>query len=156
MNGDIFTWHVAWSWLSAGIILLILEVMTPGLVFVFFGLAALVLAALVALWPGCPPVWQTVIFAALSVFFVLALRRSFKRVFTGQRRNVSENGLADDFVGHHVVVTAAIDGLRPGRVSLNGTNWQAVSEQPIPEGVVVEILSQENLTLNVRQVMKQQ
>jgi len=155
MNGALAEWHVAWSWLSTGIILLVLEVMTPGLVFLFFGLAALVMAAIVAVWPGMPPVWQTLAFAALSALFVLLLRRTFKRVFTGKKRAVCENGLPDDLVGHRAVVTVALDGERPGRVSFNGTDWTAVSEKPVPVGAMVEILSNESLTLTVRQVVKQ-
>ncbi len=145
----------AWSWFSAGVILLILEMMTPGLVFIFFGLAALVMAALVAFWPGFPPVWQMVAFAALSVLFVVGLRRAFKRVFTGKKQAQSNNGLADEFAGHRATVSVALDGERPGRVAFNGTDWSAVSDKPIPVGAVVEILSHENLTLSVRQVIKQ-
>ncbi len=152
MNGGWLSGQVAWSWLVAAIVLLVLEVMTPGLVFVFFGLAALVMAAVAALWPSMPGAWQTVLFAALSVLFVLALRRTFKRVFTGKKSAVSDNGLSDDFVGHRAVVTEALDGLAPGRVSFNGTSWSAIADEPVAAGTVVDIVAKENLTLTVRRV----
>lgn len=155
MNCGLFSGVTAWSWLVAAIVLLVFEVMTPGLIFVFFGLAALVMAAILALCPGLPGGWQAVIFAALSVAFVVALRRTFKRVFTGKRSQVSNNGLADDFVGHRAVVTDALDGLAPGRVSFNGTSWLAIADEAVAVDAVVEIVSTDNLTLKVRQVVKE-
>lgn len=152
MNGALFLENAAWAWLFTGIVLLILEVMTPGLVFIFFGLAAILMAAIVALWPALPSVWQTVLFALLSVVFVVVLRRTFKRVFTGKKSMGVNNGLGDDFVGHRAVVTDAVDGTMPGRVSFNGTSWSAISDQPIASGTAVEIISKNNLTLTVRQV----
>lgn len=152
MTCELFSGNIAWAWLFAGIVLLILEVMTPGLVFIFFGLAALLMAAVVALWPALPSVWQTVLFALLSVAFVVALRRTFKRVFTGKRSSGANTGLGDDFVGHRAVVTVALEGAMPGRVLFNGTSWSAISDHSIAVGAVAEIIAKENLTLTVRQV----
>lgn len=151
MNSDLFLENAAWAWLFAGIVLLVLEVMTPGLVFIFFGLAAAVMAAIVALWPALPGVWQTVLFALLSVVFVVVLRRTFKRVFTGIKSKGSS--LGDDFVGHRAVVTTALDGTMPGRVLFNGTSWSAMSDHSIAVGEAVEIIAKDNLTLTVRRIV---
>ena len=143
---------VAWSWVFSAVVLFIVEVATPGLVAIFFGLAALVMALLVALWPGISGAWQSVLFALLSIVFLVALRRLFKKVFTGRRTAINDTGLGDDFVGRTAVITEAIHNNLPGRVEFNGTSWSAIAKQPIPVGAVVEIVSKDNLTLAVRQV----
>lgn len=143
---------VAWSWFFSAVVLFIVEVATPGLVAIFFGLAALVMALLVALFPGISGAWQSVLFALFSIVFLVALRRLFKKVFTGRRTAVNDSGLGDDFVGRTAVVLTAINDKMPGRVELNGTSWSATATQAIPVGAMVEVVSKDNLTLAVRQV----
>lgn len=105
---------VAWSWLFSAVVLFIIEATTPGLIAIFFGLAALVMALVVALWPSIPGAWQSVLFAGLSVAFLVLLRRLFKKIFTGKRSAVTASGLDDDFIGHTAVVETAIKHHVPG------------------------------------------
>lgn len=136
-------------WLYAGVALIILEVMTPGLVSLFFGLAALTVALIVWLVP-LGQAWQWIIFSVFSVLYILLLRKSLKKVFSGDRE-VSDSP-SDDFSGKLAVVVEAVAPNKPGRVEFCGTNWTAEAEAAFPAGASVRIRSKKNLTLKVEAV----
>ncbi len=140
----------AFYWLYAGVALMLIEVMTPGLVSLFFGLAALTLALIVWLAPELAQGWQWILFSVLSVFYILLLRKSLKSVFSGSRE-VSDNP-DDALTGKLAVVTQPIAPNRPGRVELGGTTWNAEAEGELAAGVSVRVTGKKNLTLRVEAV----
>jgi len=93
-------------WLYAGVALMLIEVMTPGLVSLFFGLAALTLALIVWLAPELAQGWQWILFSVLSVLYIVLLRKSLKSVFSGARE-ISDNP-DDALTGKLAVVTQSI------------------------------------------------
>jgi membrane protein implicated in regulation of membrane protease activity len=137
-------------WLFFGIALIIFEVMTPGLVSLFFGMAALTVALLAWLAPALGQGWQWLAFSVLSVLYVLLLRKSLKTVFSGERE-VSDSQ-SDTFTGKQAVVMEPIAPNRPGRVEFCGSNWTAEADAEIPTGAPVRILGKKNLTLRVEAV----
>ncbi len=67
-----------WGWFVLGLVLLILEILAPGIFFIWFGLAALVtgvFAFLLGSVVGFGWQLQIVLFLVLAVIFVLAGRR---------------------------------------------------------------------------------
>ena len=137
-------------WLILGIGLIILEITTPGLVSLFFGMAALTVALLAWLFPPFSQGLQWLIFSVLSVGYILLLRKSVKRVFNGDKE-VSER-MNDDFTGRLAVVAEAIAPNKPGRVEFNGCNWTADAKANIPAGQSVRIVGKNNLTLKVEAI----
>lgn len=137
-------------WLALGIALIIIEVMTPGLVSIFFGLAALTVALVAWLVPSLGQGWQWLAFSVFSVLYIFLLRKSLKKVFSG-KREVSDSP-NDEFSGKLVAVVEAVAPNRPGRVEFCGTNWTAEAESEIPVGATVRILGRKNLTLKVESV----
>lgn len=137
-------------WLFVGVGLIIIEVMTPGLVSIFFGLAALTVALIVWLAPVLGQGWQWIAFSVFSVLYIFLLRKSLKKVFSGLRE-VSDSP-NDEFSGKLAVVVEAVAPNRPGRVEFCGTNWTAEAEAEFPVGASVRILSRKNLTLKVETV----
>lgn len=126
-----------------------MEVAAPGLIFIFFGIAALVVALLV--WSLAIPVWlQWALFSVFSVLSLVLLRRVFKKAFVG-KESQSEH-VDDDFVGKTGVVTELLRPGLAGRVELNGSTWAARSDEAIEVGAFVRICSKENITLVVRRV----
>jgi len=134
-------------WLYLGVGLIIFEAMTPGLVSVFFGLSALTVG-LIVLFVPLPQGVQWLCFSALSVVYLVLLRRSLKRVFNG-KVEVSAGDPDDAFTGKRAVVLEAIAPKRPGRVEFNGCAWTAESDAEVPAGASVRIRGKNNLTLNV-------
>lgn len=134
-------------WLYAGVALILFEIMTPGLVTLFFGLAALTIALLTWLLPGISQVWQWLGFSLLSIVYIGLLRRGLKKIFSGVRR-VSDDP-ADDYTGKTAIVAEAIAPHKPGRVEFGGTTWAAESSQELAPGATVRIAGRRNLTLAV-------
>ncbi|KMK51900.1 membrane protein [[Actinobacillus] muris] len=63
-------WLSGWSaWLILGFILLILEIVIPGVFVVWWGFAAILIAGLVTLIPDLALAYQTAAFAVLAILF---------------------------------------------------------------------------------------
>lgn len=137
-------------WLYAGIVLIILEVMTPGLVSIFFGLSALVVALITWLVPGLSQLTQWLMFSAFSVVFIALLRKTLKQTFSGTSE-VTED-MFDAFSGKRATVVEFVSPAKPGRVEFNGSNWTAEAEEELDVGMQVRIKSKKNLTLYVEKI----
>ncbi len=136
-------------WLVMGMVLLITEVVTPGFVIFFFGLAAVIVGLLIWFIPSLPWTWQLILFAILSVSSLLTVRRSLRRMFDGRRSNGAQ-GIDDTCLGRHVAVIEAIAPPREGKVEMNGTSWTAVAAEPLEAGATAEVVGREGLTLTVK------
>jgi membrane protein implicated in regulation of membrane protease activity len=138
-------------WLILGVVLLTMEVLTPGFVIFFFGVAAVLVG--VICWLAKPSdAWQMILFAGLSVVLLLTLRRRARAVLAGRRRNGGE-GIDDACVGRRAVVTAPVGPPpREGRVELGGTGWNAVADEALEPGAVVVVTARDGLTLTVRRL----
>ena len=64
-------WLDYWHWWLLGVTLLTLELFAPGVFFLWMGLAAGVVGALVWFQPGMFWHWQVLIFAVLSVALIV-------------------------------------------------------------------------------------
>ena len=137
-------------WLYVGIALILLEVMTPGLVSLFFGLSALTVALIAWLAPGLAQGWQWIAFSLFSVLYIWLLRKSLKSIFNGDREVSDSPG--DEYTGKLAVVTEAIAPNKPGRVEFGGTTWKAEAAQELAAGASVRIAAKKNLTFTVEPV----
>ena len=134
-------------WFIFGILLLVFELATPGFVAMFFGMAALTVALISWIFsPGQIFCW--LLFAALSVIYLLLLRKFLKRVFIGDKDEPDR--LEDSFVGKYAKVIEAIAPGNPGRVDFSGCTWEAEADDAIALGERVRICAKKNLTLSVQ------
>ena len=146
-----------WGWLCSGVVLMALELFTPGFVAVFFGLAAVSVALLrAAVGDAFGLVWQTACFAVLSVAYVVALRKFVKSVFAGDETGKGPADAAPlaDCAGRSVKVLETVRRALPGRVSLGDAAWDAVCEEDgeLPPGSDAVVVSRRNLTLVVKKI----
>jgi membrane protein implicated in regulation of membrane protease activity len=112
----------AWNWLIAALILVILEMIVPGIHFLWFGMAA-ILVGVIALATGIDWQWQLLIFGVLSIATALFVRR----YVTSQNTPSDQPGLNERgsyYIGRIVVVEEAIENGR-GRIRLGDTLWAA-------------------------------
>jgi len=140
-------------WFLIGIVLLTMEFASPGLVIFFFGVGACVTAITCLIFKELAINNQLFIFIGASVLSLLCLRRWLKGIFIGHV--TSEQDMTDntnEFIGQKATVKTAIDSKLGGKVELHGTDWQAVSDEDIAEGTVVEIIDKDNLTLKVKAI----
>lgn len=137
-------------WALAGIILMISELILPGLILFFFGIGALLTALLSWILPLSPNL-QIIVFIIASLAALFGLRRFLKPVFTGR---TSAQAASDDdpgaLTGSSGKVVDAIAPGQNGRILLNGARWKAESADTLPEGTPVEVIGQNNLTLTVK------
>lgn len=126
-----------WTWVIFGALLMALEVVVPGVYFAWFGIAAVVVGALVfAAGDALTQPWQLVLFATISVAAVLAVRR-FANLQGVESEDRDLNQRSAQYFGRVVVVEDAISGGR-GRVRVGDTLWPA-SGADAPKGARVRI-----------------
>jgi len=137
-------------WLALGLIMVLLEFANPGIVIIFFGIGAWIVA-LVCLFLDISLNIQLLIFLIVSVSMLVFLRRWFKELFHSQAASSSEEDESfDDYFGKHAVVTREISAGLKGKIEFHGTYWDAESFDSIPEGATVEIIDKKNITFIVK------
>jgi len=135
-------------WFIAGVVLILLEFVGPGVVIGFFGVGAILTA--VTTWLGLTPGIgsQCLVFSISSAALLLGVRRFVKPWFQGSSELDGEDP-DDDFTGREALaLTDFQDG--DGQVEIKGANWKARAKAPIAKGDVVIIERLEDLTLHVR------
>ncbi|MDA8130711.1 MAG: NfeD family protein [Elusimicrobia bacterium] len=138
-------------WIVLGIIIMGMELLTPGFIIVFFGLGA-VLTGLLLFFLPIGVNTQLVLFAALSLVLLASFRRLAQGYFIGRVTNPNPSGAAMEiFSGETAVVIEDIVPNSPrGKVEFHGTSWNADAETQIAKGVKVAVLERRNLTLKVK------
>ena len=139
------------TWFLIGIILLVLELVIPGLVLFFFGVSAWIIS-LILLFVDISATSQVSLFTALSIVLIFTLREKLKFYFQGQTTHSEIHEIQSDFIGKQVTVTETIKTNGFGKIELNGTNWKAKSEDTINIGESAEIIKKDNLTLIVKKL----
>ncbi len=139
---------VWWHWVLVGLVLLLLEMATPGGFFaVFFGISALLVAGLTWLDLAGPAWLQWLLFSVISVFCLLAFRRPLMQHFKLDRSKA-----VDSMVGEVAVVLEEVPAGGVGKAELRGTSWSARSHAsaPLPRGQHCRVEKLEGLTLWIR------
>ena len=143
----------AWLWVYAGLALTLLELVAPGFVLCFFGLAAASVGALRGLvGESFDATWQFAAFSVLSILYIVLLRRMLKRVFMGEKSGAAQS-LKSEYVGRKGRVTEAVNPPQTGRVMIGDAEWTAASDAPIAAGVDVKVVAQDNLTMTVKPLL---
>lgn len=130
-------------WLLILIAFIVFEAVTINLVTIWFAVgaaAALISSAFTTSWRI-----QFIVFAVVSAVAVAATRPLAKKYV--EARKVRTN--ADRNIGRKARVLADVTPDEPGRVRLDGVDWQARSEQPLPAGTLCEVQRVEGTTLVV-------
>ena len=141
-----------WLWMYLGAFLMLLEIVSPGFVIFFFGLsAATVGLCRFAFGEAFTLTWQLAAFSAFSIVYLVVLRRWLKKTFLGGRVE-TKTDFDNEYVGRAGKVTKAINPPLTGRVEIGDAEWTASAELPIPVGVTVAVVSQDNLTMKVKEV----
>lgn len=122
-------------WFLVGIGFFAVELLTPGLVLLFFGIGGWV-AALVAL-AGMTVRAQFVIFIFVSVSTLLLLRSKLRGIFSGGDRAAAagaESGAAHPMLGRRGIVSQALAPGKVGEINISGSFWRAQSETALEAG----------------------
>lgn len=146
---DFFSQLGPWNWMALGFVLLILEILVPGVFLLWIGIAALIVGALSLLfWDAGFWVWQlqVVVFLALSIGSALAGKK-----IMGRRGEVTDQPLLNrrgaQLVGRVATLTEPIVDGR-GRVKIGDTTWR-VSGPDLPTGAKVRVKAVADLELEL-------
>lgn len=139
----------AYIWLIIGVVLVLAEFVAPGIVLIFFGAAALSVAALAAAGVTDSVAHQMGAFAFLSVIYLVALRDVFKRWMMGGTSDEALEGIDyDDVAGQEVRVLTDFQAGQ-GTVMLNGVKWNAQSGAELRAGDRARVTGKNSLVLEV-------
>jgi len=135
---------VVWIWLAAFAIFLILEVMTPSMLFIGFSISALISGMFSYFYPESY-YWQIGIFIIVSAI-LLPLTRKLAKKITKESPQIAN---VDALIGKVALVSKTIDPNLGGQISINGEVWRAASEELIAENEKVTILKVVGATVHV-------
>ena len=111
---------MVYFWLAVAVIAIIVEVIVPSLVSIWFVPSALIAMILEAL--SVPVIVQVVAFLILSIISIFLSKK-----FIGTSKKETRTNI-DSVVGERCIVTEKIDNIHgTGKVRLNGMDWSARS-----------------------------
>lgn len=140
-----------WAWWVLGIVLLILEVLLPGVFLVWIGIAAILTGALsLLLWEQAAWSWQVqwTVFALLSLVAALIGRRIVHSRGEGSDQPYL-NQRGRSLVGRTAVLEQPIREGR-GRIRLDDTVW-TVEGPDLPVGARVRVTASNGRDLTVEE-----
>ncbi len=139
-------------WLAILIIAIVAEVMTAGLVSIWFVPAALV--AMVLAFFSVPLYLQIVVFLGLSLILIILSRTLWKKYTAVKPLEVTNT---DALIGKSAIVTERIDNINAlGEIKVNGQRWSAKSADggDIEVGTAVKVLSIEGVKIICEKINK--
>lgn len=147
---DAFAENPELWWLSAGVLMLVLEVVGNTLFFLWFS-GAMFVTALVTWLFGPPPAVQGLVFAVATVFALLGWQR-FRPLQNMEGRDAAAglNNRLAGYVGREVVLAEAVVNGQ-GRVHLDDTYWTVVGED-MPAGTHVRVVALEGMRFRIERV----
>ncbi|KZL23274.1 NfeD family protein [Pseudovibrio sp. WM33] len=135
-----------WVWFASGLVLIGLELAVPGSFLIWFGVAALVVGALVAYF-DMDWRWQLVLWGVLSVSFLLIGRRLTVKD-DDKESDPHLNKRGSRYQGHVFVLKQALAHGK-GTLEIGDSIWR-VNGPDLPAGAHVKVVGQEGTTLIVK------
>lgn len=139
-------------WFLLGIALMVLELVLPGFVVIFFGIGALITALFTYFGILNDTILQLTVFIITSVITLLIFRKRWSSSFRGNvSRKIKDGESIDSVIGDKVLVKEdIIPGKLDGKVEYNGTIWDADSEEFIKAGEVAVIVERNSIRIKVK------
>ncbi|MCV0429242.1 MAG: NfeD family protein [Roseibium sp.] len=137
-----------WSWFVLGLILLGLEILAPGTIFLWFGLSALVVGCVALLFDFD---WQVLValFLVLSLVSLLIGRRLMVRM-AAEKGDPGLNQRGSRYIGREFTLAAPLSE-GAGNLSIDDTIWR-ITGPDLPAGTKVRVDSIDGVRLVVSRV----
>ena len=137
-------------WFLIGLFCVIAEFFAPGVIIVFFGVGAWVVA-LICLGTELGTAQQIAVFTVVSIAALVLLRKRFNPP-------ANDGPDIDEFIGRTAVVLEPLRRGRPGRVTFKGAAWKAetTSDEWLEAGRHVSIIARESILLFVEPLPEQE
>lgn len=144
-----------WHWLAGGLILIGLELFIPSFTIIWFGLGAVLVGIVLAVYPGFPLSAQLLTWTVVSALLTFAWFRYFN-----PRRDKTFSGSAQGaVVGEIGLVIKAAGSFDKGRVKfhlplLGSDEWPCLADEPLEVGDRVKVVEVEGHALKVEKIVK--
>ncbi|MEO0385657.1 MAG: NfeD family protein [Pseudomonadota bacterium] len=135
-----------WTWITLGIALLGLELLAPGVFFMWLGIAAIAVG-LVAFFNDMSWQVELILFAVFALTSIIAGRRFFARQGDETTDAPGLNERGKSYLGREITLDEPLVGGR-GRVKLGDTLWR-VEGPDLPAGARVRVAGARGATLQV-------
>ena len=112
-----------WHWLALALLLIIIEMVAPSAVFLWFGVAAGVLGVALLLIPSMAWQVQLILFSVLSVGSLLAWRSYAKKHPPADNKYPTLNKRGDDLIGRVFTLDEGIVN-NYGKLRVDDTMWK--------------------------------
>jgi membrane protein implicated in regulation of membrane protease activity len=148
---EFFFNSVQYLWISFGIVLMILELVIPGLFVIFLGMGAIFTGCVLFFVPyGFK--FQIFVWLVSSILIILTGGKFLQNLFPSDK--VKGDPPTENFVGKIVKVISDVNPQNnQGRIQFQGTDWSAKSiGEVIPKGSYARIYERENMTYIVTAV----
>lgn len=145
MNLDLVFWH----WWAFGAFLLILELLLPGMFFLWMAIAAAVTGAILWIVPGLDLEYQLIAFSLLSVSSILVFRKFLMRHPIETDRPLL-NRRSEQYIGRTFTLEHPIVNGR-GKIRVDDSTWKIEGED-CETGVKVRVVSADGVVLRVEVV----
>jgi membrane protein implicated in regulation of membrane protease activity len=128
-----------WNWMVLGFVLLVIEIIAPGVFMLWIGIAALIIGAVsLLIWDAAFWTWQVQILAFLALSLVCAF---VGKRLVGGRHDATDQPLLNrrgaQMVGKMATLAEPIKDGR-GRIRVGDTFWR-VSGPDLPAGTQVRV-----------------
>jgi len=141
------------SWFVMGIVLILLELVIPGIIIMFFGCGALLVSLLLYCGLQLDSTGQALVFLISSLAFLALFRPIYMKLCkSGFNKNQAPGAdVHSEYIGKKALVTKAIPGgIAQGQIEFKGAIWNAVSNEPVAAGSWIEITDIEGLLMHVK------
>jgi len=144
-----------WHWLIVGLLLIGLELFVPSFTIIWFGLGAVLVGIVMALYPAFPLSAQLLTWTVVSAALTFAWFRFFNprssKTFAGSSKGA--------VVGETGLVIRAADPYDKGRVKfqlplLGADEWPCLADEPLAVGDRVRVVDVEGHALKVEKIVK--
>lgn len=140
-----FDFFTAWGWLALGMGLLVLELLAPGVFFLWLAAAAGVTGLVVLAFPAMAWQGQLVLFGVLAVVAVILGNRLRRQVPASDHPVLNRRG--EQYRGRRFTLEAPIVNGQ-GKLKVDDTTWK-VAGPDLPAGTTVVVTGLDGTQLKV-------
>ncbi|MEE8203833.1 MAG: NfeD family protein [Alphaproteobacteria bacterium] len=143
---EIFERIEFWHWWVLGIVLVILEALAPGAIFLWLGVAAGVVGVVLLALPEIGWQAQVLVFAVVSVVAIVGWR-VYQRRYPTRTDQPALNRRGEQYVGRLLTLDEPIVN-HQGKIKVDDSTWK-VEGDDMPAGTRIRVASVDGVVLRV-------
>lgn len=139
-----------WHWLSLGGIFLVLEILTMGFFFLWFGVSALMIGVAMLVYPELGWEWQWSLWCLIAITDLFAwkmvMSKKLSQGIKSDEPNLNKRG--DQYVGRSFTLEEGIvNGF--GKVKVDDSTWKVECDEDLKAGKKVKVTGVDGTILKV-------